>query len=79
MLDDLTNTYSKGQAKQNPKVHFGMSKEKRKDCPLVTRWLDLNQQGFLGRSKFLAGNVNESTSLKNALEALHVKENLFQP
>ena len=36
VLYDLTNTYFEGQAKQNPQAQFGVSKEKRRDCPLVT-------------------------------------------
>jgi len=79
VLYDLTNTYFEGQSKQNPKAQFGVSKEKRRDCPLVTLGLVLNQQGFLSRSEFLAGNVSEPKSLKNAIEALHSKENLFKP
>ena len=79
VLYDLTNTYFEGQAKQNQKAQFGVSKEKRRDCPLVTLGLVLNQQGFLSRSEFLAGNVSEPKSLKNAIEALHSKEDLFKP
>jgi len=79
VLYDLTNTYFEGQAKQNPKAKFGVSKEKRRDCPLVTLGLVLNQQGFLARSEFLAGNVSEPKSLKNAIEALSSKDDLFKP
>src|SRR5208337_5147237 len=32
-LYDLTNVYMEGQAKQNSKAKFGVSKEKRSDCP----------------------------------------------
>jgi transposase len=79
VLYDLTNTYFEGQAKQNPKAQFGISKEKRKDCPLVTLGLVLNQHGFLSRSEFLPGNVSEPKSLKEAIEALSSAENLFKP
>src|SRR5450631_3923112 len=36
VLYDLTNTYFEGQCTQNPNAQFGRSKEKRRDCPLVT-------------------------------------------
>lgn len=78
-LYDLTNTYFEGQAKQNPKAKFGVSKEKRRDCPLVTLGLVLNQDGFLSRSEFLAGNMSEPKSLKDAIEALSSANDLFKP
>ena len=78
-LYDLTNTYFEGQARQNPKAQFGVSKEKRRDCPLVTLGLVLNQHGFLSRSEFLSGNVSEPKSLKGAIEALSSKEGLLKP
>ncbi len=79
ILYDLTNTYFEGQARSNPKGKFGVSKEKRKDCPLVTLGLVLNQHGFLTRSEFLAGNVSEPKTLQAAIQALHSSEDLFKP
>lgn len=79
VLYDLTNTYFEGRARGNPKAQFGVSKEKRKDCPLVTLGLVLNQEGFLHRSELLPGNVSEPASLKNAIEALAASEDLFKP
>ena len=79
VLYDLTNTYLEGQAKRVPKAQFGVSKEKRSDCRLITLGLVLNQQGFLNRSEFLPGNVSEPKSLKNAIEALSSLEDLFKP
>ncbi|MEI6243148.1 MAG: IS1634 family transposase, partial [Chlamydiota bacterium] len=79
VLYDLTNTYFEGQAKQNPKAQFGVSKEKRRDCPLITLGLVLNQHGFLSRSEFLPGNVSEPKSLKGAIEALSSTEDLLKP
>ena len=78
-LYDLTNTYFEGQAKQNLKAQFGVSKEKRRDCPLITLGLVLNQHGFLSRSEFLPGNVSEPKSLKGAIEALSSTDDLFKP
>lgn len=79
VLYDLTNTYFEGRAKRNPKAQFGFSKEKRRDCPLVTLGLVLNQHGFLSRSEFLSGNVSEPKSLKGAIEALSSSEGLLKP
>ncbi len=36
ILYDLTNTFFDGSGRYNGKAHFGPSKEKRSDCPLVT-------------------------------------------
>ena len=36
ILYDLTNTFFEGSGRYNGKAHFGPSKEKRSDCPLVT-------------------------------------------
>lgn len=79
VLYDLTNTYFEGQAKNIPKAQFGISKEKRFDCRLITLGLVLNQQGFLSRSEFLPGNMSEAKSLKDAIRALSSSENLFKP
>lgn len=79
VLYDLTNTYMEGQAKANPKAKHGWSKEKRTDCPLVTLGLVLDEHGFYIRSKFLAGNVAEPTSLQQAIEDLSTPGQLFQP
>lgn len=79
ILYDLTNTYLEGRAEKNPKGKFGVSKEKRKDCPLVTLGLVLNQKGFLTRSEFLEGNVSEPKTLQSAISALHSSEDLLKP
>jgi transposase len=79
VLYDLTNTYFEGQAKANGKAQFGVSKEKRSDCRLITLGLVLNQHGFLNRSKFLSGNVSEPKSLKDAIEALSSTNDLLKP
>ena len=50
-LYDLTNTYFEGEALDNPDAHFGHSKEKRTDCPLVTLGMVLDGSGFVRRSK----------------------------
>ena len=79
VLYDLTNTYLEGQAKANRKAQFGVSKEKRSDCRLITLGLVLNQHGFLKRSKFLPGNISEPTSLQDAMKMLTSSTDLFKP
>ena len=69
-LYDLTNTFFEGKAEGNTKARYGHSKEKRRDCPLVTLGLVLDGSGFARRSKVFAGNVAEGTTLETMLEEL---------
>ena len=71
VLYDLTNTFFEGQAKNNSKAAHGRSKEKRKDCPLVTLGLVLDGDGFPLGSNIFEGNVSEPKTLKTMLESLH--------
>jgi len=73
-LYDLTNTYMEGEATANPKAKRGKSKEKRKDCPLVTLGLMLDGSGFIRRSKIFEGNVVEGETLKEMLLELNAPE-----
>jgi hypothetical protein len=50
LLYDLTNTFFEGSGKYNRKAHFGVSKEKRTDCPLVTLALVMDADGFIKKS-----------------------------
>ena len=50
-LYDLTNTYFDGEVKNNGKANRGRSKEKRKDCPLVTLGLVLDGSAFVCSSQ----------------------------
>lgn len=69
-LYDLTNTYFEGEAAANPKAQRGHSKEKRRDCPLLTLGLVLDGSGFVRRSQVFAGNVVEGTTLEEMLQGL---------
>jgi len=62
-LYDLTNTYFEGEATMNGKAKRGRSKEKRKDCPLVTLGLVLDGSGFVRSSQTFAGNIAEAGHL----------------
>lgn len=64
LLYDLTNTFFEGSGKYNEKAHFGRSKEKRGDCPLVTLGLALDQNGFPKKSRMFEGNVSEPGTLE---------------
>ena len=78
-LYDLTNTYMEGQAKSNPKAAYGISKEKRNDCPLVTMGLVMNEHGFLNRTTILPGNASEPKTLQEMVETLSAYQTLFKP
>ena len=69
-LYDLTNTYFEGEAAANPKAQRGHSKEKRRECPLLTLGLVLDGSGFVRRSQVFAGNVVEGTTLEAMLQGL---------
>lgn len=78
-LYDLTNVYMEGQARRNSKAKFGMSKEKRSDCRLVTMGLVMNEQGFLHRTSILPGNASEPKTLEEMIRSLSVHQNLIKP
>jgi transposase len=78
-LYDLTNTYMEGRAEANPKATYGVSKEKRNDCPLVTMGLVMNEHGFLSKTSFLAGNASEPQTLKTMIESLSIHAFLIRP
>ncbi|MDI9571362.1 MAG: IS1634 family transposase [Pseudomonadota bacterium] len=70
LLYDLTNTFFEGSGKYNRKAHFGLSKEKRSDCPLVTLGLVMDADGFPKRSDVFDGNVSEPGTLEKMIAAL---------
>jgi len=69
-LFDLTNTFFEGDAELNPNAKRGRSKEKRKDCPLVTLGLVLDGSGFPRKSQIFAGNASEPKTLEEMLTGL---------
>ena len=71
-LYDLTNTFFEGEAKTNPQAQRGRSKEKRRDCPLVTLGLVLDGSGFPRKSQIFPGNASEPQTLKTMLRAYPV-------
>lgn len=78
-LYDLTNTYMEGRAEKNPKATYGVSKEKRNDCPLVTMGRVMNEHGFLSRTSLLSGNASEPKTLQAMIESLQVHQSLIKP
>lgn len=70
LLYDLTNTFFTGSCKYNKKGRFGVSKEKRADCPLVTLALLMDAEGFPKKSEFLEGNVSEPGTLSKILTSI---------
>jgi len=79
ILYDLTNTFFEGTGKYNGKAHFGHSKEKRTDCPLVTLGLVLDADGFPKRSDIFDGNVSEAGTLEGMITALSTADILLKP
>jgi transposase len=79
ILYDLTNTFFEGSGKYNGKAHFGHSKEKRTDCPLVTLGLVLDADGFPKRSDIFDGNVSEAGTLEGMITALSSPDMLVKP
>ncbi|OEU41243.1 hypothetical protein BGV40_16010 [Methanosarcina sp. Ant1] len=69
-LFDLTNTYLEGSGKNNELAAYGVSKEKRKDCPLISLALMVDSKGFPVYSRILKGNQSEPETLKDVLEEL---------
>ena len=70
ILYDLTNTFFEGTGTYNGKAHFGVSKEKRSDCPLVTLGLAVDADGFPKRSDVFDGNVSEPGTLEGMISVL---------
>jgi transposase len=70
ILYDLTNTFFEGSGKYNDKARFGVSKEKRSDCPLVTLGMVLDADGFPKRTEVFSGNVSEPGTLEGMVTSL---------
>jgi transposase len=79
ILYDLTNTFFEGSGRYNGKAHFGRSKEKRSDCPLVTLGLVLDAEGFPKRSEVFEGNVSEPGTLERMITALSRAKSQTRP
>jgi transposase len=79
ILYDLTNTFFEGTGKYNSKARFGVSKEKRSDCPLVTLGLAVAADGFPKRSDVFDGNVSEPGTLAGMISALSSPGMLTKP
>lgn len=79
VLYDLTNTYFEGSGQLNPKAKRGRSKQKRKDCPLVTLALVLDEAGFCKRSRIFEGNVSEPSTLQSMIHSLRSDHELTKP
>ena len=67
---DLTNTFYHGK-KKGELLRHGYSKEKRRDCPLVSLALTLDASGFPRSAEVLPGNASEPATLAQAIEKLN--------
>ena len=79
ILYDLTNTFFEGSGKYNAKAHFGNSKEKRTDCPLVILGLVVDSDGFPKKSEVFDGNISEPGTLKGMISSLSSPSLLMKP
>lgn len=79
ILYDLTNTFFEGSGKYNGKAHFGLSKEKRSDCPLVTLGLVIDADGFPKHTEVFDGNVSEPKTLASMLNSLAFSDMQTKP
>jgi len=79
ILYDLTNTFFEGSGRYNAKAHFGSSKEKRSDCPLVTLGMVLDADGFPKRGEVFKGNVSEPATLERMLTTLSFANPQIKP
>ena len=67
---DLTNTYFEGKGMRNPKAKYGKSKEKRKDCKLVTLGMIVDELGFSKYTEMFPGNQYEAYTLERMITKL---------
>ena len=79
ILYDLTNTFFEGSGKYNDKARFGVSKEKRSDCPLVTLGMVVDADGFPKRTEVFDGNVSEPGTLEGILASLSSPDIITKP
>lgn len=77
LLYDLTNTYFEGRMQGSSLAQYGRSKERRNDCPLVSMGLLTNVLGFVRRSDYYAGNVNEAATLEQVMEQIKASGGLL--
>jgi transposase len=70
LLYDLTSTYFEGAAELNPKAIRGYSRDKRPDCKQVIIGLAIGQEGFPVAHEVFKGNLKDSDSLGDMLDAM---------
>ncbi len=70
LLYDLTSTYFEGAMELNPKAVRGYSRDKRPDCKQVIIGLAIGQEGFPVAHEVFKGNLKDSDSLVDMLNAM---------
>lgn len=78
-LYDMTNTYFEGNMLRNPAAKRGASKEKRRDAPLVSVGLVLDENAFVLRHSALPGNIYEGHTLLDTIHALDTENGPENP
>lgn len=79
ILYDLTNSYFESPKRGSSLAAYGRSKEKRRDCPLVTLALVVDAHGFPKRSRIFKGNVSEPGTLWEVLKELDITDTGSKP
>ena len=70
LLYDLTSTYFECDPPRHGKRRFGHSRDKRSDCVQVVIALIVTPEGLPLAYEVMAGNTNDSTTLKGFLERI---------
>ena len=80
-LYDTSNTYFEGVVEQNSKAQrSGNSKEMRTDAKQIAFGLVLDEEGFVIKHETFAGNIHDSRTLFQMIDALEQdNRNLFKP
>lgn len=73
LLYDLTSTYFEGQCAGNPQAKRGHSRDSRPDCLQVIIALVVTEDGVPLGYEVLPGNRNDSTTLKEIVDAVETK------
>ncbi len=70
VIFDISNSYFETRKTDSEIAKYGISKEKRYDCPVVVFTGVINAQGFIRHSRIYEGNKADTTTLSDMIEDL---------
>lgn len=70
VIYDISNTYFETRKPQSEKAQYGMSKEKRYDCPIVVFTGVINAEGVIRHSRIYEGGKPDAATLKDMIDDL---------